>query len=171
LNPITNNGNCQLVVGLIDTSVQPLNPNLSQFLQPPSTSPVTPKSGHPITTHRHGRDHHGALQQDRGNTPSKSFPSMSMAAARPPPPRRRQRHRPGVNHGADIINLSLGSTGDSQLLHNTINQVVQQGIPSMPPRQRTVTTPTYPPPIPESSPSPPPTPRPDRLLRQSRQLR
>jgi len=50
-----------------------------------------------------------------------------------------------VNHGADIINLSLGSTGDSQLLHNTINQVVQQGIPVYAAAgNEPVTTPTYP---------------------------
>jgi thermitase len=50
-----------------------------------------------------------------------------------------------VNGGAKIINLSLGSTGDSQLLHNTINQVVQQGIPVYAAAgNEPVTTPTYP---------------------------
>ena len=36
-----------------------------------------------------------------------------------------------VNNGANILNLSLGGTGDSQLLQNVVIQVLQQGIPNL----------------------------------------
>jgi hypothetical protein len=55
-----------------------------------------------------------------------------------------------VNNGANILNLSLGSTGDSQFLHNTITQVSQQGIPIYAAAgNEPVTTPTYPAAYPE----------------------
>ena len=50
-----------------------------------------------------------------------------------------------VNSGADVINLSLGSSGDSQFLHDTIDQVLQQNIPIYAAAgNQPVTTPTYP---------------------------
>jgi hypothetical protein len=55
-----------------------------------------------------------------------------------------------VNNGANIINLSLGSSGNSQLLHNTITEVSKQGIPIYAAAgNEPVTTPTYPAAFPE----------------------
>ena len=55
-----------------------------------------------------------------------------------------------VNNGANIINLSLGGTSDSPILHNTITQVSQQGIPIYAAAGNDpVTTPTYPAAYPE----------------------
>jgi hypothetical protein len=149
LNPITNNNNCQLVVGLIDTAVQPLNPNLSQFLKP--AIHVAGDAQIPATPITHGtamaETIMGALQaKTGGNTSVRILPvdvygggetttTFDVANG----------IVQAVNNGADIINLSLGSTGDSQVLHNTINQVIQQGIPVYAAAgNEPVTTPTYP---------------------------
>ncbi len=149
LNPITNNGNCQLVVGLIDTPIQPLNANLSQFLQP--AIHVAGASQVPTTQITHGtamaETIMDALQaKTGGNTSVKILPvdvygngetttTFDVANG----------IVQAVNNGANIINLSLGSTGDSQVLHDTINQVIQQGIPIYAAAgNEPVTTPTYP---------------------------
>jgi thermitase len=50
-----------------------------------------------------------------------------------------------VNNGANILNMSLGSTSDSPFLQNVINQITQQGIPVFAAAgNQPVTTPTYP---------------------------
>src|SRR5581483_11302464 len=50
-----------------------------------------------------------------------------------------------VNGGATMLNMSLGSTGDSQVLRNVIAQAAQLGIPIFAAAgNEPVTTPTYP---------------------------
>jgi thermitase len=55
-----------------------------------------------------------------------------------------------VANGANILNASLGSSGDSQVLHDIITQIHQQGIPIFAAAgNEPVTTPTYPAAYPE----------------------
>ncbi len=153
LKPKANNGGSQLVVGLIDTTVQSLPGNLNSFLQPqihvagdvdPSTSlthgtamaetildSVQSKTG--------GSTSVQILPVDvYGNNESTSTFDVANGIVQ------------AVNNGANIINLSLGGTGDSQILHNTIIQVAQQGIPIYAAAGNDpVTTPTYPAAYPE----------------------
>lgn len=149
LKPKSNDGNCQLVVGLIDTPVEPLTSNLASFMRPAihvaGTSQINPAQ---IT---HGTAMAETILQTlqkvtSGNTSvqiqpvdvygnSESTTTFDVANG----------IVQAVNSGANVLNLSLGSTGDSQILHNTINQVLQQGIPVYAAAgNEPVTTPTYP---------------------------
>ncbi|MDB6066677.1 MAG: hypothetical protein JWR26_2885 [Pedosphaera sp.] len=153
LTPKTNDGPCQLVVGLIDTPVQSLSTNLNPFLRPAihvaGDSQVDPSQ----ITHgtamietiidalakTGGKSSVQILPVDVYGT-SESTTTFDVANG----------IVQAVNNGANIINLSLGSTGDSQLLHDTITKVSQQGIPIYAAAgNQPVTTPTYPAAYPE----------------------
>jgi hypothetical protein len=153
LNPKTNDGNCQLVVGLIDTAVQPLPANMNSFLLPQIN--VTGDAQPPANQLTHGTAMAttiiDSIAKTEGSTSVKIQPvnvyggsetttSFDVASG----------IIQAVNHGANIINLSLGGTGDSQVLHNAIIQVAQQGIPIYAAAgNEPVTTPTYPAAYPE----------------------
>jgi len=141
-------GNNQLVVGLIDTPVQSLGSSLDAFIKPEINvaGDVTPS-----TSITHGTAMAetilDALQKTTGGSTSvmiqpvnvygnsESTSTFNVA----------QGIVAAVNSGANIINLSLGGTGDSQVLHDTINQVIQQGIPIYAAAgNEPVTTPTFP---------------------------
>jgi Subtilase family len=153
LNPVTNNGPCQLVIGLIDTpfSMQSLPPSYAPFVKTP-ISVVGPNTI-PPTTLTHGIamaetiiDAIGAAEKTSGNTSVKILPvdaygnsettttwdvTVAMKTA--------------VDNGATVISASLGSTGDSQVLRDMVSQIVQQGIPIYAAAgNEPVTTPTYP---------------------------
>lgn len=153
LNPKTNDGNCQLVVGLIDTSVQSLGTNLNSFLLPQIN--VVGGALPPADQLTHGTAMAStiidSIAKTERSTSVKIQPvnvygtgetttSFDVANG----------IIQAVNNGANIINLSLGGTGDSQVLHNAIIQVTQQGIPIYAAAgNEPVTTPTYPAAYPE----------------------
>jgi hypothetical protein len=122
----------RVVVGLVDTAVQPLGNNLDQFLLKqqsvagdPQLDPSSPAHGTSMaeTMLR-------SLQTiTKGNTsvqilpvdvygPNPSTTTFDVASG----------ITVAVNQGANPINLSLGSTGDSQFLHDLIKQATDKGI-------------------------------------------
>jgi len=134
---------------LIDTQVQPLAGNLNQFLKPAINA-----TGQPVTTSS-ALTHGTAMAEtilDAVNAKTSGSTSVMIQPVNV--------YDSGdstttfnvasgiiqaVNSGANILNLSLGGTGDSQLLHDTINSVLQQGIPIYAAAGNSpVTTPTYP---------------------------
>ena len=153
LKPQTNN-NCALVVGLIDTPVQSLGSNLNSFMMPQIH--VAGDVSIPPDQLTHGTAMAETImdslaQKTGGSTSVKILPvdvygnsestsTFDVASG----------IVQAVNNGANIINLSLGGTGDSTLLHNTITQVSQRGIPIYAAAGNDpVTTPTYPAAYPE----------------------
>lgn len=148
LNPATNS-NCQLVIGLIDTPVQSLGSNLNAFMK--SQIRVAGDAQIPTDQITHGTamaqtilDSIGSktggstsvqiLPVDvYGSGESTSTFNVANGIVQ------------AVNNGANIINLSLGSTGDSSVLQGVINSVIKQGIPIYAAAGNSpVTTPTYP---------------------------
>lgn len=149
LNPKPNDGNCPLVIGLIDTPVQPLSSNVAQFLDP--AIQVAGASSIPPTEITHGTAMAEtilrAVQAKTGGSTSvkilpvnvfgdsESTSTFDIA----------QGVVQAINNGASMLNMSLGSTGNSQVLQNVIAQAVQQGIPIFAAAgNEPVTTPTYP---------------------------
>ena len=149
LNPKSNDGNCPLVIGLVDTPVQPLSSNLAPFIDP--AIQVAGTSTIPATQLTHGTAMAETIlravqAKTGGSTSVKILPvnvfgnsettstfDIANGVAQ------------AVNGGASILNLSLGSTGNSQVLQNVIAQAVQQGIPIFAAAgNEPVTTPTYP---------------------------
>jgi Subtilase family len=179
LKPTTNNnGDCPLVVGLIDTPVQSLSSNLSQFFKPAisvmgaSQSSTTPAASgksmavsiQPLSLQTGAgaaQPTHGtamaetildALQSKTGGSTSVKILPVDVYGNSETTTTFDVANGivQAVNNGANILNLSLGSTGDSQLLHNVITQVSQQGIPIYAAAgNEPVTTPTYPAAYPE----------------------
>jgi hypothetical protein len=156
LKPTTNTGPCQLVVGLIDTAVEPLPGNLNSFLKPAIN--VTGTAGPPADQLTHGTAMAetilDSLQKTSGSSGSSSVTILPVNVYGNSETTSTFDVASGivqaVNNGANIINLSLGGTGDSQLLHNTIIQVSQRGIPIYAAAgNEPVTTPTYPAAYPE----------------------
>lgn len=154
LKPKANDGNCQLVVGLIDTPLQPLSSNLSAFMQPaihvagdvqldPNQLTHGTAMAETILDALNAKTSGGTsvkiLPVDvYGNNEMTSTFDVANGIVQ------------AVNNGANILNLSLGSTGDSTFLHNTIKQVAKQGIPMYAAAgNEPVTTPTYPAAYPE----------------------
>jgi hypothetical protein len=160
LNPMTNSGNCQLVIGLIDTPVnlQSLPSSYTPFIDTPLS--VAGPNQIPNTTLTHGtamletaldgiQSALAGVQQTStsvkilpvdvyGNNATTTTFDVASGIVQ------------AVNGGATILNMSLGSTGDSQLLHNTIIQASQQGVAMFAAAgNEPVTTPTYPAAYPE----------------------
>ncbi len=154
LKPKANDGNCQLVVGLIDTPLQPLGTNLSAFFQPAIHVAGDVQLDPSQLTHGTAMAEtilDAVNSKTGGNTSVKILPvdvygNNEMTSTFDVANGIVQ----AVNNGANIINLSLGSTGDSTFLHNTIKAVAKQGIPMYAAAgNEPVTTPTYPAAYPE----------------------
>jgi len=122
----------RVVVGLIDTAVQPLGNNLDQFLQKQlsvagdsTLDPNSPSHGtamadtilRSLQTVTKGSTSVQILPVDvyGPNTTTSSFDVANGIVT-------------AVNKGANVINLSLGSTADSPVLHDVINNAVSQNI-------------------------------------------
>jgi Subtilase family len=167
LNPVTNSGPCQLIIGLIDTPVETQNlpANVTQFLEPP-ISVVGPNTISP-TTLTHATAMAPTIVDGLANGLSKGQQTPSGTLGM---------QQPGlntsvkilpvdvygdsettttfdvangvvqaINNGATILNMSLGSTGNSQVLQNVISQASQQGVAMYAAAGNDpVTTPTYP---------------------------
>jgi hypothetical protein len=146
LNPPGNSG--KLIVGLIDTAVQPLDGPLNQFLLKQISVAGDASPGSDIThgtamayTLLHGMDIGGQgatsaqiLPVDvygPGETTTTWNVALGIQAA--------------VNHGATVLNLSLGSSGDSSILDAMVQQAVGDGIQLFAAAgNQPVTAPTYP---------------------------
>jgi hypothetical protein len=148
LNPATNN-NCQLVVGLIDTPVQSLGNNLNAFMQP--AIHVAGNVSIPANQLTHGtamaETIMDSLQSKTGGSTTVKILPVDVYGNNETTSTFDVANGliQAVNNGADIINMSLGGTGDSQILHDAINQVLNRGIPIYAAAgNEPVTTPTYP---------------------------
>lgn len=153
LKPNANN-NSQLMIGLIDTPIQPVNANLSPFVLPQiheagdvQLDPSTLTHGtamldtliDALQTSTGGSSSVKILPVDvYGNSATTTTFDVANGIYQ------------AINNGANIINLSLGSSGDSQYLHSIITQGAQQGVQFYAAAGNTpVTTPTYPAAYPE----------------------
>jgi thermitase len=130
--------------------MQSLSPNITQFLEPPIS--VAGPNSIPPTTLTHGTAmvntiYDGlAATSSNGSSPVKIL-SVDVYGNNPTTTTFDVANGivQAVNNGANILNLSLGSSGDSQLLQNVINQASQQGVAMFAAAGNTpVTTPTYP---------------------------
>ncbi len=147
LKPPPANG--RIIVGLIDTAVQPLGNNLDSFLLKPISvagdaqlDPNSPSHGTSMAETilrslegvTKGTTSVQILPVDvYGPNPSTSTFDVANGIVQ------------GVNAGANVINLSLGSQGDSPFLHDVIDQVSKQNIPLFAAAgNEPVTTPFYP---------------------------
>ncbi len=129
----SNSGNsCNPVIGLIDTQVQPLGNNLSQFLKPAisvvgQTAPITGTVTHgtamaetilnAVAQTSGGRSGVQILPVNvysSGDTTTSWNVALGVQAA--------------VDNGANILNMSLGSVDNSGVLANIIQQAQAQGV-------------------------------------------
>jgi len=122
----------RIVVGLVDTAIQPLGGGLDAFIQPQISVAGTAQPDPAAPTHATtmaqtiltslqnisgGSTSVQILPVDiYGNSPSTTTFDVALGITR------------AVNAGANPINLSLGSTADSAFLHDVIRQAKQQGI-------------------------------------------
>ena len=149
LDPPANNDPCNVLVGLIDTPIQAVPANLSQFVQPQIS--VAGNAGPlPSTpTHATGMAQFilGAISQaSGGHSSAKILPvdvygssstTTSWDVA--------QGIQAAVDKGANVLNLSLGSSSDSAVLDSVIQQGEAAGIVFFAAAgNQPVTTPTYP---------------------------
>jgi len=149
-----NDGNCQVVIGLIDTSVGSLGNNLDQFVAKPVSVAGDPLPDSQLT--------HGTAMADTilrgiqanagGATsvkvqpidvygPNETTSTFDVANGI---------YQATQNYNANVVNLSLGGTGDSPFLHKLIQDGVKQGVVFFAAAgNQPVTTPTYPAAYPE----------------------
>lgn len=131
LNPPGDNGH--VTVGLIDTAVQPQGTDLDKFLT--KSISIAGQANSDPTAPTHGT----SMFQDilRGVSSSSGGGSavqvISVDVYGPDPTANSFNVAAGIaaaiNSGANIINLSLGSENDSQILHDIIQQATAKNIP------------------------------------------
>jgi hypothetical protein len=148
LTPKANSGNCAIVIGLVDTHVQPLGQGLDQFLLPSVSVVGNPNLGNQLT---HGTGMAETILQalqakTGGKTSAKILPvdvygpnettsTFDVATG----------IVQAVNGGANVVNLSLGGGGDSPFLQNLIQNAESQGVVFFAAAgNQPVTTPFYP---------------------------
>jgi hypothetical protein len=161
LKPKDPNGECPVIVGLVDTGFTSLGKDLDKFLLPAiSTVDGGPAQSAGATGSPASLTHGAAMAETilrsvqattSGNTSVKILPvdvygnyasTTTFDVA--------QGVYRSINAGANVINLSLGSSGDSAALHNLIKQASQQGVVFFSAAgNEPVTTPTYPAAYPE----------------------
>jgi hypothetical protein len=144
----------RIIVGLVDTALQPLCGDLNQFLLKPISvagdaqlDPSAPSHGtamaetvlHSVQAMTKGTTAVQILPVDvYGPNPSTSTFAVANGIVQ------------AVNGGARVINLSLGSQGDSPFLHSVVQDVRKQNIPVFAAAgNEPVTTPFYPAAYPE----------------------
>jgi hypothetical protein len=169
LNPVTNNGPCQLIIGLIDTpfSVQSLPPSYAPFVKTPIS--VVGPNQIPLTTLTHGIAMaetivDGVAAKSSAGTPASSPGGLVIGAVGVKSSSVQilpvdvygnsettttfdvaHGIQTAIDNGATMLSMSLGSTGSSQVLQNVISQAAQLGIPMFAAAgNEPVTTPTYP---------------------------
>lgn len=158
LTPKASSGNCQVIIGLVDTQIQPVAQNLNQFLLPGiNVAPCSPASSSSQLTHGTAMLNviaqglaqglgGGVQAKASGQTSVKILPvdvygcnetttTFDVANG----------IYQAINGGANMINLSLGGTGDSSFLQNLIQQGESQGVVFFAAAgNQPVTTPFYP---------------------------
>ena len=131
LNPPGDNG--RVIVGLIDTAVQPQGTDLDKFLTKSIAIAGTANPDPNAPTH--GTSMFQDILRGVANSAgaSSSVQVLSVDVYGPNETANTFNVAAGiaaaVNNGANIINLSLGSENDSQVLHDIITQATQKGIP------------------------------------------
>jgi len=149
IDPPSDNDPCNVLIGLIDTPIQSLPSNVAQIVEPqisvagdPGTLPSTP-------THATGMAqflYNAIYQSSGGHSSAKILPvdaygpnptttSYNVAVA----------IQTAIDHGANLISLSLGSSADSPVLDSVIQQGEAAGVEFFAAAgNEPVTTPTYP---------------------------
>ncbi len=153
LKPNANN-NRQLMIGLIDTPIQPVGTDLSQFVLPQIHVAGDVQLDPSTLTHGTAMldTLAGALQTSTGGSTSVQILPVDVYGNNPTTTTFDVANGiyQAINNGANIINLSLGSSADSQYLHSIITQGAAQGVQFFAAAGNTpVTTPTYPAAYPE----------------------
>jgi hypothetical protein len=148
----------KVVVGLVDTPVQNINPAMQQFLLP-----AISEAGQAAAPNPDGAPTHGTamaeilleqIAQTAGNSGASTVRVLPVDVYGPNPSTTSFNVAEGialaVQQGANVINLSLGGDGDSEVLHSVIQQAKSQGIEFFAAAgNQPVATPTYPAAYPE----------------------
>ena len=149
LDPATTGDPCNPVVGLIDTQVQSLGSQLDPFMLKPIS--VAGAAGTNTSTLTHGTAMAEtvlrAVAQAGGGSSSVRILSVDVygADAMTTSWNVALGIQAAVNHGATVLNLSLGGPGDSAVLDSIIQQAIAAGIPVYAAAgNQPVSTPTYP---------------------------
>ena len=152
LRPTASTDTSRLVIGLIDTGVQPLGAAYDAFLLKALSIDPDYKPGG--TTPTHGTSMAETVLrgvsiavEDRGNTSSVRLLPVDVygGSANTTSFNVAWGVSTAVENGATLINLSLGSSGDSTLLRTVIDNAAAQGVVFFAAAGNTPTdTPTYP---------------------------
>lgn len=133
LNPPENDP-CHVVVGLVDTAVQPTGTDLDKFLK--NSYSVAGKANLDSTVPSHGTSMYqdllrGAESATKSGGSSMQIISVDVYGSNPTTSSFDVAAgiTVAINNGANVVNLSLGSPGDSAILHDVIAQAAQNGIP------------------------------------------
>ena len=149
LDAPSDNDPCNVLVGLIDTPIQSVPANLSRFVQPqisvvgdPGTLPSTP-------THATGMAQFilGAISQASGGHSSAQILPVDVYGSSPTTTSWdvAEGIQAAVDKGANVLNLSLGSSADSAVLDSVIQQAEAAGVLIFAAAgNQPVSTPTYP---------------------------
>lgn len=122
----------RVIVGLVDTAVQPLGSQLDSFLL--KSLSVADQPNLDSTTPTHGTSMFEnilrAASSAEGNSASFQVVSVDVYGSSETTSTFNvaQGLVAAINNGANPVNLSLGSPNDSQLLHDIIQQAAQRGI-------------------------------------------
>ena len=123
----------RIIVGLVDTGVQSLGPNLDDFLLKPIS--VAGDSQLDSSSPTHGTAMAETILSSlaavtKGTTSTQILPvDVYGADATTTTWNVAQGIVAAVNGGANVLNLSLGGTGDSPVLRDLIQSVIDRGIP------------------------------------------
>ncbi len=124
---------CRVIVGLIDTAVKPSGGVFDKFLLKSLSVAGDANFDPAAPTHGPSMLQNIVLGASSTSKGSSSMQVLSVDVYGPNETANTFNVAAGIaaaiNNGANIINLSLGSPGDSQLLHDIIQQVKQKGIP------------------------------------------
>jgi len=149
LDPVATDDACNAVVGLVDTRVQSLGSQLDSFLL--KSLSVAGDAGTNTSGLTHGtamaQTILRAVSQAAGGNSSVRIVAVDVygADAATTSWNVALGIKAAVDNGATVINLSLGSSGDSAILDNVIQQAIAAGIPVYAAAgNQPVTTPTYP---------------------------
>jgi len=154
LDPTTPDGPCQVLVGLIDTPIQPLPTALAPFVMPQisvtgNTTPVSTTT--PMHATGMAQSILQAMAQASGGTTSAKILPVDVYGASPTTTSWDVALgiQAAIDKGANVINLSLGSSADSAVLDSIIQQGEGAGVLFFAAAGNDpVNTPTYPAAIP-----------------------